>query len=119
MAGEGYIPYGLDRSSKWADDISRARKAQQQAGIRQSLVGGEMIEQAMGTALNRAGKAYTMASDRYADHVGVQAKKKANLVRADAEVSNLDASIEALQKRIDAGIKDPLQYERNDIPWNE
>lgn len=97
MANEGYIPFGLDRSTRSMDKIQDARSRMRDANIRKSLVGGEMMQDGLTNAISQGAQAYSMASDRNAEAAAMDVKKKFNRARAVSEVDRLDSTIEAME----------------------
>ena len=108
MANEGYIPFGLDRSTRSMEKIQDARDRMRDGNIRKSLVGGETIQKGLSNAISQGAQAYSMASDRNAEAAAMDAKKKANVNRATSEVERLDSTIEAMDELLKS-TKDPQQ----------
>jgi hypothetical protein len=77
MATPGYIPYGLDRSSRLLDDISSARSKLRNARIREATAGGDAISVAISDTIDTAGAARSAIENRAAASAAIKSEKEA------------------------------------------
>ncbi len=93
MATPGYIPYGLDRSSRLLDDISSARSKLRNARIREATAGGDAISVAISDTIDTAGKARNAVENRAAADAAMkserEAKRRTAIIKRDQAVEQL------------------------------